>query len=244
MPPCRYTPPRGVAPWGGGASEEDRAFGSQGPSPRVRGRGPRGRRRAMRVRAAVLVLVLCPVAGRDHPNRDEISPFLGPSLACELCTTAMDNFRFDVARRIKSSMSPTKKAKVFEKRIAIPCSGERGWPKLMGVVEEDGKEKYIDVVAAAQKAKESTDPNTAAPKYKQMGPEVRNNALDACRYFVQGHQEMLLDAIMKNEAGRASDLNFHRLVCGDEEVCPEEDVADKGDDELFENDRDDESDEL
>ena len=33
--------------------------------------------------------------------------------------------------------------------------------------------------------------------------------------------------------GRASDVNFHRLICSRKDVCEEEEVAGKGDDELF-----------
>merc|ERR1719181_974174 len=105
-----------------------------------------------------------------------------------------------------SGMSDAKKEKVFDERLAIPCSGKRGWPMLMAVSEgADGRDKYVNVHEEAEEqklAKENPMMNLGKPKpktnYKQMGAEVKSNALDACRYFIQGHRKMLLGAIMNN----------------------------------------------
>mmetsp|Transcript_63720 Transcript_63720/g.111181 ORF Transcript_63720/g.111181 Transcript_63720/m.111181 type:complete len:228 (+) Transcript_63720:55-738(+) len=201
----------------------------------------------------VLLLLLCLSAGqadekeedpnthlgRDHPNLAEIKQFLGPSLACENCLMSMDKFRFEVARKIKSSMSQTKKEKVFDERLPIPCSGKRGWPKMMAVRDENGRDKYVDVIGEAESDKASKENPMAGlaggnkkktGNYKQFGVDVKNNAMDACRYFIQGNRKRLLEAIMNNEGGRASNVNFHRMICTRKKVCKDEDIpAGKGD---------------
>mmetsp|Transcript_95157 Transcript_95157/g.269356 ORF Transcript_95157/g.269356 Transcript_95157/m.269356 type:complete len:219 (-) Transcript_95157:145-801(-) len=156
----------------------------------------------------------------EYPKLGEILKHMGPSLTCETCMMSMDHFRFEVARRIRGSMGARKKTSIFESRLAIPCAGKRGWPSFMAVTDEGGKEKYVDVHAAAE-AKQKLS-------YKQMGAEVKTNALDACRFFVQGHQKMLLKAILESTGGRSAEINFHRLVCTRKKVCSEADIAGKG----------------
>merc|ERR1712019_318394 len=133
---------------------------------------------------------------------------------------AMDKFRFEVARRIKGSMSFEKRKGMFDSRITIPCAGKRGWPKLMGVIEEGGRDKYVDVHSVAE-AKQKVG-------FKQMGAEVKSNALDACRYFIQGHRDLLFKTAMESKGSRAAEINFHRLICLRKKVCSEADIAGRG----------------
>merc|ERR1712151_1388387 len=127
------------------------------------------------------------------------------------------------ARRIKGRMSLAKRRKTFENHLDVPCAGKRGWPKFMAIVEEGGKDKYVDVHATAE-AKQKV-------AFKQVGAEVKSNALDACRYFVQGHRKLLLEALEASKEVRASEVNFHRLVCRRKGVCQEADLEGRGSDE-------------
>mmetsp|Transcript_42401 Transcript_42401/g.95702 ORF Transcript_42401/g.95702 Transcript_42401/m.95702 type:complete len:143 (+) Transcript_42401:2-430(+) len=127
----------------------------------------------------------------------------------------MDRFRYQVARRITAKMKPERRRREFSSRLPNACA-EKSFPMLLAVAGEPGKEKYEDVHAAANEKRKIA--------IITIGPEVKQAVVEACKYFVDGHQDELLKAVLKSKGVRASEENFHRLVCLKPSFCKEADL--------------------
>mmetsp|Transcript_133849 Transcript_133849/g.299189 ORF Transcript_133849/g.299189 Transcript_133849/m.299189 type:complete len:219 (-) Transcript_133849:44-700(-) len=163
---------------------------------------------------------------QEHPEQPEQPPekitrgmvakrLGGRSLACHACKMAMDRFRYQVARRIASKMSPEKKKQVFWSRLKNACDS-KNFAQLYAIAGPTGEQRYEDVHAAATDKKKID--------IGHLGPEVKQELLEACKYFVDGHQDELLKAVLKSKAGRAGAENFHRLICKKPAFCTEAEI--------------------
>jgi len=152
------------------------------------------------------------------------------SLACHACRMAMDRFRYNVARRITAKMGAEKRQKVFWSRLGDICQN-KSFPMLLAVAGETGKEIYEDVHAAATEKRKFN--------IRQMSPEVKQDVIAACKYFIEGHQDELLRAVLKSKGARASEENFHRLICVKPSFCKAEDIPNSVSDDEAEDENED-----
>merc|ERR1719198_1217109 len=100
----------------------------------------------------------------------------------------MGHFRFEVARQIKGKMPSSKKKELFESRLSRVCVDKR-WPQRLAIVKEEKKERYLSFEEATQRGTLTT-----------LSPENRANAIAACNHFVEGHREVLWQAIENMKA--------------------------------------------
>lgn len=151
---------------------------------------------------------------------DKLLKRLGPRLACHNCKEAMGHFRFHVARQVKRKMSPEKKRKALDEGLARICL-EKRWPKRLAIVEEHNKSWY-----------ESFEDAIARGSIRTMSPQIRKDAVSACRYFTDGHHDVLFQALLNMKVKKATEVNFHKLVClRPGKVCNKKEVPDGGEEE-------------
>mmetsp|Transcript_137791 Transcript_137791/g.349104 ORF Transcript_137791/g.349104 Transcript_137791/m.349104 type:complete len:200 (+) Transcript_137791:57-656(+) len=149
---------------------------------------------------------------------------VGPHLACSGCKLAVQAFRGGVARHVKAKMSAKKREKVFSERFDRVCKeGGPSYPANLAAADEGGKRRFIEKHKMTSKHSNGW-----------AGADVRKDALELCRHFVDGRREELLKAILRSEEARASEIRFERLLCLKPHglVCEETDVPEnEGDDE-------------
>merc|ERR1712066_710791 len=113
---------------------------------------------------------------------------IGQDLACNACVKSMNLFRFEVARQINPKSSAEEKTALFKKRFeeSHPCEG-RHFPARMVVSSKQlfGRQRYQPYDEAWNKK------GTAIVK---SGDNIRNDLLNACDYFTEGHYDTLLEA--------------------------------------------------
>mmetsp|Transcript_383 Transcript_383/g.561 ORF Transcript_383/g.561 Transcript_383/m.561 type:complete len:296 (+) Transcript_383:45-932(+) len=145
---------------------------------------------------------------------------LGPRLACHNCKEAMGHFRFHVARQVKRKLSPEKKRQALDEGLARICL-EKRWPKRLAIVEEHNRSWY-----------ESFEDAIARGSIRTMSPQIRKDAVSACRFFTDGHHDVLLAALLNMKVKKATDINFHKLVClRPGKICNKKEVPDGGEEE-------------
>mmetsp|Transcript_168198 Transcript_168198/g.540364 ORF Transcript_168198/g.540364 Transcript_168198/m.540364 type:complete len:225 (-) Transcript_168198:37-711(-) len=191
----------------------------------------------------VLLLVLlggrCILAGSsaavaeqgDEETGEQLIARVGADLACSSCVQAVTRFRFDVSRHIKPKLSADEKTRLFSERLQKhhPCGG-RHFHRDMVIAAKAlfGPRKYMSYEQSQKKT------GTAI---SGSGPKVQPEATSVCRYFVDGHRDKLLEAVIKQTKSRMNDVNFFSLLCHRPQVVcdassPELDEDDEHMDEL------------
>ncbi|CAJ1398221.1 unnamed protein product [Effrenium voratum] len=145
----------------------------------------------------------------------------GPALACSACQLAAKRFQSKVASKVKGKMTEAQRRSAFRLGVEAACAEEL-FPQQMAVVEKEGKEFYVDF-------QEAMGSQHGRVSVKAMSPEIKADAVAACRYTLQEYRERLLREVLAiPRSGRGSDLDFVGLICGQmAKVCDRSDERDE-----------------
>ncbi|CAE7708740.1 BOB1 [Symbiodinium sp. CCMP2456] len=142
----------------------------------------------------------------------------GQDLACSACQLAAKRFQSKVASRIKGKMPDAEKKTVFQRGLSTACE-EAQFPQQLAVVEKEGKQFYVDFQEALGSAHGRVN-------VKAMSPEIKADVINGCRHLLQKEwKDSLLQKVLSTpKGGRASDVDFGKLICGPKmsAVCDEE----------------------
>merc|ERR1711920_22095 len=116
-------------------------------------------------------------------------------------------FRFDVSRHISTKGTLEEKERQMEKRLnkSHPCNEKHFARDLSVTSKQLGLRMRFQPQADAWKKT-----GTALLK---TGQKVRDDAMGACRFWIDGHREVLLEAMDTQKRGRMNDVNFFKIVC-------------------------------
>ncbi|CAE7844438.1 BOB1 [Symbiodinium microadriaticum] len=146
----------------------------------------------------------------------------GQDLACSACQLAAKRFQSKVASRIKGKMPDAEKKTVFQRGLTTACE-EAQFPQQLAVVEKEGKQFYVDFQEALGSAHGRVN-------VKAMSPEIKADVINGCRHLLQKEwKDSLLQKVLSTpKGGRASDVDFGKLICGPKmsAVCDEEEESD------------------
>mmetsp|Transcript_43035 Transcript_43035/g.88569 ORF Transcript_43035/g.88569 Transcript_43035/m.88569 type:complete len:217 (+) Transcript_43035:52-702(+) len=155
----------------------------------------------------------------------------GQDLACSACQLAAKRFQSKVASRIKGKMPDAEKRTVFQRGLSTACE-EAQFPQQLAVVEKEGKQFYVDFQEALGSAHGRVN-------VKAMSPEIKADVINGCRHLLQKEwKDSLLQKVLSTpKGGRASDVDFGKLICGPKmsavcEEMEEESDGDREEDEL------------
>ena len=162
--------------------------------------------------AVVLFSVVAPFAAsaENETEPESASAMLkriGKDLSCFACVTTVNRYKFEVARHIKTKMTPAEKTEIFNRRFekSHPCL-DKFFPAKMVVASTQlfGIPKYMSYEAAWEKK------GTAITR---SGEEVRRDAKDLCKYWMDEHRDPLLEGAIGQTKGKMYDVNWHSLIC-------------------------------
>ncbi|CAE7462212.1 BOB1, partial [Symbiodinium necroappetens] len=119
-------------------------------------------------------------------------------------------------------MPDAEKKTVFQRGLTTACE-EAQFPQQLAVVEKEGKQFYVDFQEALGSAHGRVN-------VKAMSPEIKADVINGCRHLLQKEwKDSLLQKVLSTpKGGRASDVDFGKLICGPKmsAVCDEEEESD------------------
>lgn len=139
---------------------------------------------------------------------------IGAELSCDACMGAMKRFKFDVSRHIKGKGTREEKERQMDTRFnkSHPCDEKYFHKDLVVSARSLGAYTAAGEVRKRFQPRQEVWMKTGTAMIK-TGKEVREDAIEACHHWTDGHRDVLLDAMDAKKKGRMNDINFFKLVC-------------------------------